>query len=65
VAFGSKWQVGIVYAPPGHDFICFEPMAAVTNGVNLAAEGKYSALQMLAPEGVWRDSFRVRGLHFQ
>jgi aldose 1-epimerase len=64
VAFGPKWQVGIVYAPPGHDFICFEPMAAITNGINLAAEGKYAALQTLAPGGVWQDNFRVRGLHF-
>jgi aldose 1-epimerase len=64
VSFGPKWQVGVVYSPSGHEFICFEPMAAITNGVNLAAEGKYDALQTLAPGGVWRESFRVRGLHF-
>ncbi len=65
VEFGPKWQVGVVYAPPGQEFICFEPMAAITNGVNLGAEGKYSALQMLAPGGVWSESFRVRGLNFR
>jgi aldose 1-epimerase len=65
VSFGPKWQVGIVYAPPGHEFICFEPMAAVTNGVNLASEGKYPALQMLDPDATWSESFRVRGLHFE
>jgi aldose 1-epimerase len=64
VSFGPKWQVGVVYAPSGQDLICFEPMAALTNGVNLAAEGKYAALQTVDPDGVWRDSFRVRGLHF-
>lgn len=64
VAFGPKWQVGIVYAPSGHEFICFEPMAAITNGVNLAAEGKYDALQVVAPGGVWSESFRVRAMNF-
>jgi aldose 1-epimerase len=64
VAFGPKWQVGVVYAPSGHEFVCFEPMAVVTNGINLAAEGKYAALQTLGPDGVWREGFRVRGLHF-
>ena len=65
VSFGPKWQVGVVYAPSGQDLICFEPMAALTNGVNLAAEGKYAALQTVDPGGVWSDSFRVRGLHFK
>jgi aldose 1-epimerase len=64
VAFGPKWQVGVVYAPSGHEFVCFEPMAAITNGVNLAAEGKYPALQMLAPDATWRESFHVLGRDF-
>jgi len=64
VAFGPKWKVGIVYAPPGHEFVCFEPMAAITNGVNLGAEGKYAELQTLEPSAVWQESFRVRALHF-
>jgi len=65
VEFGPKWQVAVVYCPSGHEFICFEPMAAVTNGINLAADGKYPALQTLQPGGVWRESFRVRtaGVH--
>lgn len=60
VVFGPKWQVAVIYAPPEHEFICFEPMAAITNGVNLAAEGKYAALQSLAPGKVWHETFRVR-----
>ena len=59
VAFGPKWHVGIVYAPSGHEFICFEPMAAITNGINLAADGKYPDLQTVAPGAVWRETFRV------
>ena len=64
VAFGPKWQVGVVYAPSGHEFICFEPMAAITNGVNLAADGKYPALQMLAPNATWSENFSVLGRDF-
>lgn len=64
VSFGPKWQVGIVYAPPGHEFICFEPMAAITNGVNLGAEGKYGALQTLPPGEAWTENFSVRGVNF-
>ena len=64
VAFGPKWQVGVVYAPKGQEFICFEPMAAITNGINLAAEGKYDSLQVLEPGCTWSESFRVRALNF-
>jgi aldose 1-epimerase len=65
VEFGLKWQVAVVYCPSGHEFICFEPMAAVTNGINLAAEGKYPALQTVEPGATWSESFRVRasGVH--
>jgi aldose 1-epimerase len=60
VEFGPKWPVAVVYCPSGHEFICFEPMAAVTNGINLAAEGKYPGLQTLESGGTWSESFRVR-----
>jgi aldose 1-epimerase len=61
VEFGPKYPVAIIYAPSGHNYICFEPMAAVTNGVNLAAEGKYSELQWVGAEECWAESFWVRG----
>ncbi len=64
VIFGPKWQVGVVYAPPEREFICFEPMAAITNGVNLAAEGRYPELQTVKSGGVWQESFRVRAAGF-
>jgi aldose 1-epimerase len=60
VAFGPKWQIGVVYSPPGKEYICFEPMAAVTNGINLAADGRYPALQMLEPGGLWQESFTIK-----
>ena len=63
--FGMKYPVAVIWeppAPPGEtrDFICFEPMTAVTNGVNLHHEGKYPNLQMLAPGAKWTESFWVR-----
>ena len=60
VEFGPKYTVAIVYAPPGQDFICFEPMSAITNGINLAHEGKYAGLQTVAAGGRWSESFWVR-----
>jgi aldose 1-epimerase len=60
VTFGPKYQIGIVYAPPGRDFICIEPMAAITNAFNLAQSGVYKQLQSVPPDGVWRESFWVR-----
>jgi aldose 1-epimerase len=60
VDYGPKYKVAIVYAPPHQDFICFEPMAAITNGVNLAHEGKYNELQTVAPNATWRESFWIR-----
>jgi aldose 1-epimerase len=60
VTFGPKYPVAIIYAPPGENFICFEPMSAITNGINLAHEGKYPGLQTVAPGEQWTESFRVR-----
>jgi aldose 1-epimerase len=57
VAYGPKYTVAVVYAPRGQEFICFEPMSAVTNAFNLAHDGKYGELQSVAPGGTWRESF--------
>ena len=35
VTYGPKYTVAIVYAPPGKDFICFEPMSAVAENCPL------------------------------
>ena len=57
VAYGPKYTVAVVYAPKGQDFICFEPMSAITNAFNLAHDGKYSELQSIAAGSTWRESF--------
>src|SRR5690348_3825013 len=53
VVYGPKYEVAVVYAPEGKDFICFEPMAAVTNAFNLAHAGRYGAVQAVPPGGEW------------
>ena len=59
VEYGPNYPVGVVYAPQGREFICFEPMAGVTNVFNLAHEGKFP-LQSVAPSGRWKESFWIR-----
>jgi len=57
VTYGPKYTIAIAYAPAGKDFICFEPMSAVTNAFNLAQAGLYTELQTVAPGETWRESF--------
>ena len=59
VSYGPKFTSTVVYAPRGRSFICFEPMAAITNAFNLAHSGTYKDLQSLSPGGAWRESFWV------
>lgn len=60
VIYGPQYPVAVVYAPPGQEFICFEPMTGVTNQLNLAAEGKYPALPTAPSRGVWKGSYWIR-----
>jgi aldose 1-epimerase len=60
VEYGPNFRVAVVYSPVGRDFICFEPMTAVTNAINAAHEGWYKDLQWIPAGGTWRDSFRIR-----
>ncbi len=64
VIYGPKFNVGVVYAPPGRDFICFEPMVGITNAFNLAHAGVYKELQSIAPGGTWRESFWIKAEGF-
>jgi aldose 1-epimerase len=65
VLFGPKYDVGIVYAPPGRDFICFEPMVGLTNAFNLAHDGLYPALQQIPPSSRWTESFWITGMDME
>lgn len=55
VTFGPKYPVNVTYAPAGKDFICFEPMAAMTNALNSG-----HALQSLAAGADWKESFWIQ-----
>lgn len=50
--------------PQDPNFICFEPMASITDAMNLAHAGKFSGLQSIAPRGVWEESFWVKPTGF-
>jgi aldose 1-epimerase len=59
VTYGPNYPVAVVYAPNDRGFICFEPMAAVTNAFNLAYAGVYTELQSVPVGGEWRESFWI------
>jgi aldose 1-epimerase len=63
--FGPKYTVATIWfpaVPPGQtrDFVCFEPLTAIIDGLNLAQKGKYSGLQSVPPRGSWTESFWIR-----
>ncbi|MCS6952711.1 MAG: hypothetical protein RMK57_05760 [Bryobacterales bacterium] len=53
VGYGPKYCVAVVYAPRSRDFIGFELMTAVTNGLNLKCQGKYDDLEEVPSGGIW------------
>lgn len=59
VTYGPKFPVAVVYAPPGREYVCFEPMAAITNGFNLAHSGAWKELQSVPAGGQWKESFWI------
>jgi aldose 1-epimerase len=59
VTYGPKYTVAVVYAPAAREFICFEPMAAITNAFNLAHAGVYKELQSIPAGGQWKESFWI------
>jgi len=59
VSYGPKYPVAVVFAPPGRNFVCFEPMTGVTDAFNLAHQGKYSGLQTVPAGGKWEESFWI------
>ena len=46
--------------PAERNFICFEPMAGITNAVNMAQRGTYRELQTIEPGATWRARFSIR-----
>jgi len=46
-------------APTAKGFIAIEPMAGITNALNLAQKGVYKELQSVPPGGSWTGSFWI------
>lgn len=42
------------------NFICFEPMAGITNALNLGHKGVYKELQYVQAGGTWQESFWIK-----
>jgi aldose 1-epimerase len=54
VSFEAGYEWAQVYAPPGHDFICFEPMTAPTDALNSG-----TGLNVIAPGEDYVASFTI------
>jgi aldose 1-epimerase len=65
VSVGANYRAVVIYAPaPDRSFICFEPMAGITNAMNAAHKGLYKELQSIPAGGAWEESFWVRASGF-
>jgi aldose 1-epimerase len=67
---GQAPVTGTTAAPPPPNplatpnFICIEPMAGITNALNLAHRGVYKELQSIPPGSAWQESFWIRARGF-
>jgi len=69
VLLGANYRAVVIWAPQPNagspstatrNFVCFEPMAAITDAMNLAHRGVYRELQSIPPGQTWQESFWVR-----
>ena len=59
IVLGPNFRSVVVFSPRERDFICFEPMAGITNALNLAHKGVYKELQSVAPKASWQERFWI------
>ena len=64
IVLGANYRVLVLYAPAGQEFICVEPMAGITDAMNLAHRGVYKDLQYVQPGATWQESFWIRPTGF-
>jgi len=75
VEAGPRYRAAVVFAPKAlpstagapasrGDFVCLEPMAGISNAMNLAHKGLYKDLQYIAPGETWTETFKVRASGF-
>jgi aldose 1-epimerase len=59
ITLGPGFRSVVVWSPRDSAFICIEPMAGITDALNLAQKGVYKELQTISPGGVWQESFWI------
>jgi aldose 1-epimerase len=61
VMLGPNWPAVVIWAPKNDpNFIAFEPMAGITDAMNLSQKGLYTELQSIPPGGKWEASFWIK-----
>jgi aldose 1-epimerase len=60
IVLGPNYRAAVVWAPTPATFICIEPMAGITDALNLAQKGLYKELQSIPAGGTWQESFWIR-----
>jgi aldose 1-epimerase len=66
VELGPNYKAVLIYSTaaaargPEPGFVAIEPMAGITDALNLAQKGLYKELQSIAARGVWQESFWIR-----
>jgi aldose 1-epimerase len=60
IVLGPNYRAAVIWAPTPGAFICIEPMAGITDALNLAQKGLYKELRSIPPGGVWQESFWIR-----
>ena len=61
VMLGPNYHAVVVYAPAREpNYVCIEPMAGITNAINLAHRGVYKDLQTISPGGRWEARFWIQ-----
>jgi aldose 1-epimerase len=61
---GGGRRGGAPPTTPTPGSVALEPMAGVSNAMNLAAKGLYKDLQTIPPGGTWSESFWIRPRNF-
>ena len=64
LALGGRLGAEADARGPDRNFICFEPMAGITDAMNLSQKGLYKELQSIPPGGTWRESFWIQPTGF-
>jgi aldose 1-epimerase len=60
VVLGPNYRAAVIWAPTPGAFICLEPMAGITDALNLSQRGLYQELQSIPAGGTWQESFWIR-----